>query len=54
MKLIAVISITALVLLNAPYKSETSPANRPVRWAKPMQMIGLRMAEGEIKYDYFQ
>jgi protein tyrosine phosphatase (PTP) superfamily phosphohydrolase (DUF442 family) len=41
MRLIAVISITALVLLNTAYKAETSPANRPAHWAKPMQMKGV-------------
>jgi protein tyrosine/serine phosphatase len=41
MKLIAVISITALVLLNGAYGAETSPANRSVHWAKPMQMKGV-------------
>ena len=40
MKLIAVISITALVLVNAAYGAETSPANRPAHWAKPMQVKG--------------
>jgi len=41
MKLIAVISIFALVLLNAAYGAETSPANRPARWAKPIQVKGV-------------
>jgi protein tyrosine phosphatase (PTP) superfamily phosphohydrolase (DUF442 family) len=40
MKLIAVISIVALVLVNAAYGAETSPGNRPAHWAKPMQMNG--------------
>ena len=40
-KLIAVISIFALVLFNASYGAETSPANRPAHWAKPMQMEGV-------------
>jgi protein tyrosine phosphatase (PTP) superfamily phosphohydrolase (DUF442 family) len=40
MKLIAVISIFALVLLNAAYGAETSPANRPAHWAKLIQMEG--------------
>ena len=41
MKLIAVISIFALVLLNAAYGAETSPANRPAHWAKLIQMEGV-------------
>jgi protein tyrosine/serine phosphatase len=41
MKLIAVVSITALVLLNAAYAADTSPTSRPVHWAKPMQMEGV-------------
>jgi protein tyrosine phosphatase (PTP) superfamily phosphohydrolase (DUF442 family) len=41
MKLIAVISIFALVLFNASYGAETSPANRPAHWAIPMQMEGV-------------
>ena len=41
MKLIAVISIFALVLLNAAYGAETSPANRPAHWAKPIQVKGV-------------
>jgi len=40
MKLFAVIIITALVLLNVSYGAETSPANRPAHWAKPMQVKG--------------
>jgi protein tyrosine/serine phosphatase len=41
MKLIAVVSITALVLLNAAYTADTSPTNRPAHWAKPIQMEGV-------------
>jgi len=41
MKLIAVITITALVLVNTVYGAETSPAHRPERWAKPMEMKGV-------------
>jgi protein tyrosine/serine phosphatase len=40
-KLIAVISIFALVLLNAAYGAETSSTNRPAHWAMPMQMEGV-------------
>ena len=40
-KLIAVISITVLVLLNTAYGSETSPAHRPEHWAKPIEMKGV-------------
>ena len=40
MKPFAVISITALVLFNVAYGAETSPANRPAQWAKPMQVKG--------------
>jgi protein tyrosine/serine phosphatase len=40
MKLFAVIIITALVLLNVSYGAETSPANRPAHWAKPIQVKG--------------
>ena len=40
-KSIAVISILALVLFNTAYGAETSPANRPAHWAKPMQMEGV-------------
>jgi protein tyrosine phosphatase (PTP) superfamily phosphohydrolase (DUF442 family) len=40
-KLIAVISILALVLLGAAYGAETSPANRPAHWAVPMKMEGV-------------
>jgi protein tyrosine phosphatase (PTP) superfamily phosphohydrolase (DUF442 family) len=38
MKLIAIVSITALVLLNTAYGAETSPANRPAYCAKTIQM----------------
>jgi protein tyrosine/serine phosphatase len=41
MKLFAVISITALVLLNIAYGDETSIKNRPVHWAKPMHVKGV-------------
>jgi len=41
MKLIAFISIFALVLLNTAYGAETSPTNRPVHWAKPIQVKGV-------------
>jgi protein tyrosine/serine phosphatase len=41
MKLIAVISITALVLLSTAYGAETSPTNRPAHWTKPMQIKGI-------------
>jgi protein tyrosine/serine phosphatase len=40
-KLIAVISISTLVLLNTAYGAETSPANRPAHWAKPIQVKGV-------------
>ena len=40
-KLIAVITITALVLLNTAYGAETSPAHRPEGWAKPIEMKGV-------------
>jgi protein tyrosine/serine phosphatase len=40
LKLIAVISIFALVLLNAAYGAETSSTNRPAHWAKPIQING--------------
>jgi protein tyrosine phosphatase (PTP) superfamily phosphohydrolase (DUF442 family) len=40
-KLIASISIFALVLLNVAYGAETSPANRPAHWAKPIQIPGV-------------
>jgi protein tyrosine/serine phosphatase len=40
MKLFAVISITALVLLNVAYGAKTLPANRPAHWAKPIQVKG--------------
>ena len=39
--LIAVIGIFALVLVNTAYGAETSPANRPAHWAKPMKMEGV-------------
>ena len=41
MKLFTVISITALVLLNIAHGSEVSIENRPVQWAKPMQVEGV-------------
>jgi protein tyrosine phosphatase (PTP) superfamily phosphohydrolase (DUF442 family) len=41
MKSIGIASIFALVLLNTAYGAETSPANRPARWAIPMQMEGV-------------
>ena len=41
MRLFSVISITALVLLNAAYGSEVSIENRPVQWAKPMHVEGV-------------
>jgi protein tyrosine phosphatase (PTP) superfamily phosphohydrolase (DUF442 family) len=41
MKLIAVISVFALVFFNAAHGAETSPANRPAHWAAPMQMEGV-------------
>jgi len=41
MKLIVVISITALVLCNTAYGAETSPIDRPEHWAKPMEMKGV-------------
>jgi protein tyrosine/serine phosphatase len=40
-KLVAVIGIFALVLLNIANGAETSPTNRPARWAIPMQMEGV-------------
>jgi len=40
-KLIAVISITVLVLLKTAYGAETSPTHRPEHWAKPMEMKGV-------------
>jgi len=40
-KLTAFISIFALLLFNAAYGAETSPANRPAHWAKPIQMEGV-------------
>jgi protein tyrosine phosphatase (PTP) superfamily phosphohydrolase (DUF442 family) len=41
MKFVVATSIFALVLFNASYGAETSPANRPARWAIPMQMEGV-------------
>jgi len=41
MKRFAVISITALVLLNVAYGAEISPGKRPVHWAMPMQVKGV-------------
>ncbi|OGP91909.1 MAG: hypothetical protein A2157_12820 [Deltaproteobacteria bacterium RBG_16_47_11] len=41
MKRIAAISIFTLVLFNTAYGAETSPANRPAHWAKPIQMEGV-------------
>ena len=41
MKLVAVISITSLVLINAVYAAETSPANRSAQWAETMEMKGV-------------
>ena len=41
MKFVVVTSIFALVLFNASYGAETSPANRPAHWAIPMQMEGV-------------
>jgi len=41
MKFIAVASILALVSFNTAYGAETSPANRPAHWAKPIQMEGV-------------
>jgi len=41
MKLIAFISIFALVLFNTSYGAGTSPANRPAHWAKPIQVKGV-------------
>ncbi len=41
MKLVVVIIITTLALFNAAYAAETSPASRPVHWAKPIQMEGV-------------
>jgi protein tyrosine/serine phosphatase len=40
-KFIAVLGIFALVLLNVADGAETSPANRPAPWAKPIQMEGV-------------
>jgi len=40
-KLLAVISILVLVFFNTAYGAETSTANRPVHWAKPMYMEGV-------------
>ena len=41
MKLILVISISALVLFNTAYGAEISPPLRPEHWAKPMEMQGV-------------
>lgn len=41
MKQFAVISITALVLLNVVYGAEISTGNPPAHWAKPIQMKGV-------------
>jgi protein tyrosine/serine phosphatase len=41
MKRFAVISITALFLLNVAYGAETSPGKRPEHWARPMQVKGV-------------
>jgi protein tyrosine/serine phosphatase len=41
MKFVVPTSIFALVLFNASYGAETSPANRPAHWAIPMQMEGV-------------
>ena len=40
-KLTAVISILTLILFNAAYGAETSPVNRPARWAKPISEEGV-------------
>ena len=40
MKLIAAISLFALVLVNTAYGAETSATNRPAHWAKPIQIKG--------------
>ncbi len=40
-KLVAVISIFALVLVNTAYGAETSQPNRPAHWAKPVQVNGI-------------
>ena len=39
--LIAVMSIFLLVFFSAAYGTETSQPNRPVHWAKPIQMEGV-------------
>ncbi len=41
MKLITVITITALVLFSPAYGAETSPTDRPAHWAKPVRMEGV-------------
>lgn len=41
MKLIAVFSISALVLVNTAYGAETSATNRPAHWAKPIRTEGV-------------
>ena len=41
MKLIAIVSIFALVLFNAVYGAETSSTNLPAHWAKPIQIEGV-------------
>ena len=40
-KLIAVISIFALIFFNSAYGAEPSPTPRPANWAKPIQMEGV-------------
>ncbi len=40
-KLIAVISIFALILFNSAYGAETSSTHRPAHWAKPILMEGI-------------
>jgi hypothetical protein len=40
-KLTAVISVLALVLLNPAYAADTSPNTCPAHWAKPIQMEGV-------------
>src|SRR5512136_2894666 len=41
MKLFAILVMTVLVLLGVAYGAETSQADRPTYWAKPMQMKGV-------------
>ncbi len=41
MKPFAIIGITALVLLSVAYAAETSSADSPERWAKPMEVKGV-------------